>query len=189
MDASQACPSAAHQSETDARRPRVALVRRSIDCTGLLDAVASPAAGGNVLFVGTARALTDGVVTRSLDYEAHEPLAVASLERLAADAIARFGLVGCAVEHRLGTVAIGGSTVGIATSAVHRGEAFAAAEWLMERIKHEVPIWKCEEEADGTRRWVHPEGTRPGGDAASPGSAPDVGTTTFVGDARPGVAP
>jgi molybdopterin synthase catalytic subunit len=49
--------------------------------------------------------------------------------------------------------------VAVATSAPHRREAFAAAEWLMERIKQAVPIWKREEAADGTRTWVHPEST------------------------------
>jgi len=143
-------------------RWKSALVRGPIDGVGLLAAVADPAAGGNVLFVGTARAVTGGVVTVGLEYEAHEPLASAGLERLAAEAVARFALAGCAIEHRLGRVAIGAASVGVATSAVHRAEAFAAAEWLMEAIKREVPIWKCEEEADGTRRWLHPPGATPG---------------------------
>jgi molybdopterin synthase catalytic subunit len=151
---------------------RAALVRRPIDAAGLLATVTDPAAGGNVLFVGTTRGVTAGVETRGLDYEAHEPLAQAALERLAGEAVARFGLAACAVEHRLGAVAVAESSVGIATSAAHRAEAFAAAEWLMDRIKREVPIWKCEHAADGTRRWVHPEGTTPGGPAEAPAPAP-----------------
>jgi molybdopterin synthase catalytic subunit len=150
---------------------RTALVRRPVDAVGLLAAVTDPAAGGNVLFVGTTRGVTDGVVTRGLEYEAHEPLAVAALERLAGEAVARFGLTACAVEHRLGPVAVAESSVGIATSAPHRAEAFAAAEWLMDVIKREVPIWKCEHAADGTRRWVHPDGATPGGSDV-PGRAP-----------------
>ena len=152
------CPEPAFASRPDAMAsPGVALVRRPIDTAGLLRAVASPSAGGNVLFVGTTRGVTDGVGTRTLDYEAHEPLATAALVRLAGEAIVRFGLVACAVEHRLGVVAVGESSVGIATSAAHRADAFAAAEWLMARIKREVPIWKCEEGLDGSRRWVHPD--------------------------------
>ena len=139
-----------------------ALVRRPIDLERLLAAVASPRAGASVVFVGTARGVTDGVITTALEYEAHEGLATQVIERLTAEAVERFALVASAVEHRLGPLAIGEASVGIAVSAPHRREAFAAAEWLMERIKAEAPIWKCEEGADGTRRWVHPEHEKSG---------------------------
>ena len=138
------------------------LVRRPIEAEQLRAAVAAAEAGANVVFLGTARGVTGGVVTRSLEYEAHEPLAAEAIGRLCAAAVERFGLTACAVEHRLGRIAVGEASVGIATSAPHRPAAFAAAEWLMERIKHEVPIWKCEEAGDGSRAWVHPEGATPG---------------------------
>jgi molybdopterin synthase catalytic subunit len=135
-----------------------ALVRRPIDPVRLLAAVAADEAGANVLFLGTARGVTAGVVTTALDYDAHEPLAMAALDRLRHEAIHRFGLTDCVVEHRLGPIEIGTAAVGIAASAPHRAEAFAAAQWLMEEIKRQVPIWKCEEHADGRRAWVHPGG-------------------------------
>ncbi|MFM7107947.1 MAG: molybdenum cofactor biosynthesis protein MoaE [Planctomycetaceae bacterium] len=139
-----------------------ALVEVRIETDRLRIAVADPAAGAAVLFIGTARGVTDGAVTRSLEYEAHGPLAEESLARLCADAVVRFGLIACAVEHRLGRVAVGEAAVALATSAPHRAAAFAAAEWLMERIKADVPIWKREEWEDGRREWVHPGG-EPGG--------------------------
>jgi cyclic pyranopterin phosphate synthase len=134
----------------------VLLVREPIDPGRLLAAVGSDAAGANVLFLGTTRGLTDGVVTRSLEYESHESMAAEQLARLRREAIARFGLTACAVVHRLGSVPVGEASVAIAAAAPHRREAFAAAEWLMEQIKRDVPIWKCEEAADGSREWVHP---------------------------------
>jgi molybdopterin synthase catalytic subunit len=133
------------------------LVRRPIDGPLLLAAVGNAAAGANVLFVGTTRGMTARVETRELEYEAHEPMAAAALARLREEAIATFGLLGCRIEHRLGVVAVGEASVAIATSAPHRREAFAAAEWLMERIKADVPIWKCEVAGDGGRAWVHPD--------------------------------
>lgn len=133
------------------------LVRRAIDGSRLLAAVASPTAGANVLFLGTTRGVTAGIETSRLDYEAHEPMAEAALAGLRDQAVSRFGLAGCALEHRLGCVPVGEASVAIAVSAPHRREAFAAAEWLMERIKADVPIWKCEEGVDGRRTWVHPE--------------------------------
>ena len=138
------------------------LVHIPLDGQQLLAAVASPAAGANVLFLGTTRGITDGVETVELEYEAHEPMAVAALESLRAEAMQRFALTGCRIEHRLGVVGVGEASVAIATSAPHRREAFAAAEWLMERIKADVPIWKCELGPDGSRGWVHPD-AMPGG--------------------------
>ena len=137
------------------------LVWEPIDTARLLESVANDAAGANVLFTGTTRGVTAGVlttqITKRLTYEAHEPLASAVLARLRDAAVAQYGLTACAIIHRLGEVAVGETSVAIATSAPHRREAFAAAEWLMERIKREAPIWKCEEGADGDRTWVHPE--------------------------------
>ena len=140
------------------------LVREPIDTAGLLASVADDAAGANVLFTGTTRGVTAGVLTRGLAYEAHEPLARSVLARLRTEAMATYGLTGCVIMHRLGEVAVGETSVAVATSAPHRREAFAAAEWLMERIKREAPIWKCEVGEDGDRRWVHPgSGSHPGG--------------------------
>jgi cyclic pyranopterin phosphate synthase len=137
------------------------LVWEPIDTARLLASVANDAAGANVLFTGTTRGVTAGVlttqITKRLTYEAHEPLASAVLARLRDEAVAQYGLTACAIIHRLGEVAVGETSVAIATSAPHRREAFAAAEWLMEQIKREAPIWKCEEGADGDRTWVHPD--------------------------------
>jgi molybdopterin synthase catalytic subunit len=148
-----------HGGDRDHARPDGdgALVRRPIDSQRLLAAVASTEAGANVLFLGTARGLTAGVETTGLEYEAHEPMASEALERLCTAAVDRFSLIACAVEHRLGRLAIGEAAVGVAASAPHRRAAFDAAAWLMERIKREVPIWKCEEWADGRRAWIHAE--------------------------------
>lgn len=139
----------------------VCLVHGAIDTAAVLAAVASDAAGANVLFVGTTRGVTDGIVTRSLEYEAHEPMARGELERLRNEAITRFGLEACAIVHRLGTVPVGEASVAIAASAPHRREAFGATEWLMEQVKQVVPVWKREEAADGAQTWVHPD-RRPG---------------------------
>jgi len=150
---------------TTAATVRPAALRRGpIDTAGLVASVADVTAGATVLFVGTARGVTAGILTESLHYDAHAPLALAVLERLRTEAVAVFGLVACVVEHRLGEVVVGDASVAIAASAPHRRAAFAAAEWLMDRIKREVPIWKCERFVDGRREWVHP-GAVPGSEA------------------------
>jgi molybdopterin synthase catalytic subunit len=139
----------------DPRVRLVALGDEPLDPAAVLTAVGHRAAGGNVLFVGTVRELTGDVATARLEYEAHAPLAQAELARLCREAADRFGLVAVAVSHRLGIVEPGDASVAVAASAAHRREAFAAAEWLMERIKATVPIWKCDHAKGGGHAWVH----------------------------------
>lgn len=135
---------------------RVALIRQPIQERELLDFVQTPRAGAAVLFLGTTREWTGEQQTLRLEYEAHEPLAVAELERLCIQAGSEFGLLAVAVVHRLGTVPLGQASVAVAVSSAHRQPAFNAAAWLMDRIKESVPIWKQEHWANGEREWVHP---------------------------------
>ena len=148
----------ANRSDGDVR-----LVRGPIDPGAVLARVADHAAGGNVLFLGTTRGVTDGVVTVRLEYEACEPLALSMLSDLRAEAVRRYGLCGCALVHRLGAVGPGEASVAVAASAPHRREAFEAAAWLLERVKAAVPVWKCDEGEGGAREWIHPGDMRDGG--------------------------
>ena len=144
----------------------VSLVDAAIDTAALLASVADADAGATVLFLGTTRRRTGAAVTERLEYEAHPTMAAGLLERLRERACEWFSLSGCGIVHRLGVVAVGEASVAVATASAHRREAFAAAEWVMEEIKRNVPIWKCDESAEGGRRWVHPA------DAAVPGGRP-----------------
>lgn len=139
----------------DPRIRLLSLAAGPLDPAAVLAAVADRAGGGNVLFVGTVRDVTGDAATARLEYEAHGSLARAELARLSGEAADRFGLVAVAVSHRLGIVEPGDASVAVAASAAHRRQAFAAAEWLMERIKESVPIWKCDHAPDGGRTWVH----------------------------------
>jgi molybdopterin synthase catalytic subunit len=85
-------------------------------------------------------------------------MATAKLGAIAAEEAERHGLCAVAVEHRTGTVALSEPSVIVAASAPHRGEAFAGARALIDRVKAEAPIWKVEV-SDGGRHRV--EGTLP----------------------------
>ena len=132
------------------RRARV--TAEPLDLSSLADAVRDPRAGAVVLFEGVTREVPE------LDYEAYAEMAVARIEAIAAEEAARHGLCAVAVEHRTGTVARSEPSVIVAASAPHRGEAFAGARALIDRVKAEAPIWKVEVTAEG-RTWV--EGTLP----------------------------
>jgi molybdopterin synthase catalytic subunit len=139
----------------------IQLTDKSIDPSEVLAAVASTSAGAIVLFLGTTRDVTHGRRTLSLDYESYPAMAAQKLAELAAEAQQRWPLTACALVHRLGNVPPGEASVAVAVSAPHRKAAFAAGEWLIDTLKEVVPIWKCENWADGERQWVHPvsEGT------------------------------
>jgi molybdopterin synthase catalytic subunit len=117
--------------------------------------VSRPGAGAIVTFQGTTRDVD------SLEYEAYREMAEEKIAAIVAEAIEHHGLQAAAAEHRIGTVPLMEASVAVAAAAAHRGEAFAGAREIIDRIKAEAPIWKKEIEA-GQGRWV--EGTRAGGD-------------------------
>jgi molybdopterin synthase catalytic subunit len=131
---------------------RVRVTGEPLDFAALVDAVRDPRAGAVVLFEGVTRDVVE------LEYEAYAEMAQAKLEAIAAEEAERHGLCAVAVEHRTGTVPLSEPSVVVAASAPHRGEAFAGARALIDRIKAEAPIWKVELTAGGPRRV---EGTLP----------------------------
>ena len=127
--------------------------RAPIAVERLLRAVRDPAAGAVVVFVGTTRNQNAGRRVVRLEYEAYTRMAVREMRRLADEATRRWGLRRVAMAHRIGLVPVGQASVGIAVSAGHRGEAFAACRWLIDRLKEVVPIWK-REHFRGGRVWI-----------------------------------
>ena len=134
----------------------VSLTTSTIDPSSILAQVASSRAGAVVLFLGTTREFTKGRRTQSLDYECYPEMAEKKLAELEAEARRRWPLTGCSIIHRLGHLELGDASIAIAVSSPHRHDAFAAGQWLIDTIKEVVPIWKCENWADGTTEWVHP---------------------------------
>jgi MoaE-MoaD fusion protein len=114
--------------------------------------VRDPRAGAVVTFQGVTREV------ERLEYEAYAEMAEERIAEIVSDAVERHGLCAAAAEHRVGDVPLCEPSVTVAVSAAHRGEAFAGAREIIDRIKAEAPIWKKEVEG-GEGRWV--EGTRP----------------------------
>jgi molybdopterin synthase catalytic subunit len=109
--------------------------------------------GGVTLFVGKVRDHDGGKGVSGLDYSAH-PTALAKLREVCDRIAAGHEVNGVAAVHRTGRLAIGDLAVVVATSAAHRGQAFAASRDLIDTLKSEVPIWKHQVFADGTEEWV-----------------------------------
>jgi molybdopterin synthase catalytic subunit len=126
------------------------------------DAIAAevddPGAGGIVIFSGVVRNETGGRPVKFLEYEAHAPMAEAKMREIGADIRARWsGVRRVAMLHRTGRLEIGESSVLIAVSASHRGEAFEACRYAIDTLKRTVPVWKKEHFEDG-EVWVGLQG-------------------------------
>jgi len=109
--------------------------------------VRDPGAGAMVTFSGVTREVD------RLEYEAYAEMAEERMRAIATDALETHGLCAAAVEHRVGEVPTSEPSVIVAVSAPHRGEAFAGAREIIDRVKAEAPIWKKEIEG-GEARWV-----------------------------------
>ncbi|MBO0712382.1 MAG: molybdenum cofactor biosynthesis protein MoaE [Acetobacteraceae bacterium] len=117
----------------------VRLTGQPIALNPLLDHVRDPRAGAVVVFEGVTREVS------KLEYEAYGEMAAATISAIAAAAVEMHGLCAAAVEHRVGAVPLSEPSVVVAVSAPHRGEAFAGAREIIDRLKAEAPIWKHEE--------------------------------------------
>jgi len=124
-----------------------------LDIVGLLSSAHHPAAGAVVLFSGEVRDHNKGKGVAYLEYEAYPPLAVRMIHEILAEAREKWGLRLAIAQHGIGRLDIGESAVVVITAAAHRREAYAANQHIIHRIKHEVPIWKCEYFSDGTHQW------------------------------------
>ena len=132
----------------------VRVTAEPLSLDALVARVRDPRAGAVVTFQGVTREVD------RLEYEAYTEMAEPAIAAIVEAAVERHGLCAAAAEHRVGEVALSEPSVAVAVSAPHRGEAFAGAREIIDRLKAEAPIWKKEVEG-GEGRWV--EGARPAG--------------------------
>lgn len=133
--------------------------------------LSDPTCGGYAAFEGWVRDHNEGRRVRRLEYEAFEPLAIKEGERIIAEAIARFGVAHAACVHRIGALEIGEKAVWVGVTARHRDEAFRACRYIIDEVKHRVPIWKKEHYESGDSGWVNCERCAEGAGHAHDGDA------------------
>ena len=131
----------------------VQLVHQRIATDEIVAGLKTPPDGAVVVFEGIVRNQSRGRRTLHLEYEAYEPMALSEMRKLASEAIDRWKIVRIAIAHRVGVVEIGETSVAIAVSAAHRGEAFEACRFAIDRLKEVVPIWK-KEHFEGGEVWI-----------------------------------
>lgn len=124
-----------------------------LDMIALLQQAHHPGAGAVVLFSGEVRDNNRGREVASLEYESYQPLASKMIGDILQEARQKWNLHIAIAQHRIGKVEVGETAVIVITASAHRSEAYAANRYIIDRIKHEAPIWKCEHYADGTHEW------------------------------------
>ncbi len=134
----------------------IEVTEQPIDPEKARTAVRHPSCGAIALFEGTIRVENEGKEVRGLEYEAHEPLLRAEVERIATEIRQRWPIHQLALLQRTGKLDVGETGIVIAVSSPHRREALAACEYMIEEFKKRAPVWKKEHYADRAA-WVHCE--------------------------------
>jgi len=139
-------PEACARYTDDVEIPLVRVTPEVLDVARLTDAVVADGRsdGAVVSFCGLVRNHNQGRRVLFLEYEAYEPLAVKALQRIVDEARARWPSTRLGVQHRVGRLELGDTSVIIVGSSPHRADAFAATRYAIERVKQIVPIWKRE---------------------------------------------
>ncbi len=103
---------------------------------------ASHGIGAAVSFAGIVRGSEDGAAIEAIDYEAFDRMARHQFESIFQAIEQRWPIESIRLVHRVGRVAVGEPSLWVEVLAPHRGEAFAAAQYLIDEMKRVVPIWK-----------------------------------------------
>ena len=128
-----------------------------LDPVALRASVRNVEAGGYASFEGWIRNHNEGKAVTALEYEAYKAVCITEGNAILADAIKRFGVLEARCVHRVGTLDLEDMAVWVGVSAAHRGEAFDACRFIIDAVKHRLPIWKKEHYADGDSGWVNCE--------------------------------
>ena len=129
----------------------------AIDTEGARRELQDLGSGGYVSFEGWVRDQNEGQEVTRLEYEAFQDLAVKEGGRIVAEALRRFPIKHALCIHRVGSLSLGEMAVWVGVSSAHRGEAFDACRFIIDEIKHRLPIWKKEHYRSGDSGWVNCE--------------------------------
>jgi len=115
--------------------------------------LSNPKIGAVVSFLGTVRDMNDGASVSEMELEHYPGMTEKALEEIVLQAQARWEVVDALVIHRVGPLKPLDQIVLVAVASAHRGEAFAACEFIIDYLKTQAPFWKKEQTPQGAR-WV-----------------------------------
>ena len=129
------------------------IVRNEIDLDGMRKRAQTPQAGAVLIFCGDVRNHSQEQDVSFLEYEAHERMALKQIRKIIEQAQQKWVLHKVEVIHRLGKLAVTDCSIIIAISTSHRNDAYEASRYIIDTIKHTVPIWKKEHFVNGASNW------------------------------------
>jgi len=132
-----------------------AISNEAIDLPAFRESLADTACGAFVVFEGWVRNHNEGREVLRLAYEVYEPLAIKEGEAIMREAMQRFDISRAAAIHRQGELALSEPAVVVGVSSAHRDAAFNACRYIIDEVKHRLPIWKKEHYAEGDTEWVN----------------------------------
>jgi molybdopterin synthase catalytic subunit len=136
------------------------LTRDRLDLEAALTGISGLGLGGTAVFLGTVRSGPEDGPVQAIEYSAYDEMAEAEFDRIVGEAGSRWAGCRVLIQHRLGHVPAGETSVLVAAAAPHRAEAFEACRFVIEEVKRRVPIWKKELYADGRASWRGNDGTK-----------------------------
>ncbi len=127
---------------------------KAIDRDGLHETLANSQAGAIVVFEGWVRNHNEGKQVLSLEYQAYKELALKEGEKILGEAKNKFNLHQVISVHREGHLKLGEVAIWIGATASHRDDAFKATRYVIDQIKHRLPVWKKEHYVSQKPEWV-----------------------------------
>src|SRR4051812_30945395 len=139
---------------------RVRVQEADFDVSAVLDALTAGRrdVGAVASFVGLVRDVNDGANVRGMTLEHYPGMTEKALEAICAEAAGRWEVLDAVVIHRVGALAPGDRIVLVGVASGHRGDGFAACEFIMDSLKTRAPFWKREDTPGGSR-WVDARAT------------------------------
>jgi len=131
------------------------LADSAIDSAAFREHLGDESCGACVIFEGWVRNHNEGRSVLRLAYEAHAPMALKEGNIILQEAMQKFAITKAAAVHRQGELALTEAAVVVGVASAHRDAAFHACRYIIDEIKHRLPIWKKEYYADGTAEWVN----------------------------------
>ena len=129
------------------------IVRNEIDLENLRRRAQDPQSGAVLIFCGDVRNHSQEQDVSFLEYEAHERMALKQITKIIEQAQQKWELHKVEVIHRLGKLAVKDCSIAIVVSTSHRNDAYEASHYIIDTIKHTVPIWKKEHFVNGVSNW------------------------------------
>ena len=130
---------------------------KTIDIAAAYKSMQLEEAGGFVAFEGWVRNHNEGKTVKSLEYEIYHSMALKEGNKLLEEALERFDIHKAVCIHREGHLELGDVAVYVACASSHRAAAFEACQFIIDKLKVRLPIWKKEHYTDGDSGWVECE--------------------------------